>query len=436
MSKTVLELKQVCKENGIRGYSKLKKVELIKLCKPSIPNISKMIKHVQNTPESVVDLCQQLYESYKNQPNKKLKRLIQYDAHFIACIAIIGGLDTPILFGSKNINNTQFDPKSEFGVKKMNFFLEDIFTLTPKELYKECGVLDKTGKSYLFKSNIVNFMLMLMCYSTHCFDKYFDRYKSSKSGEININTIFKGYKTSMENMVNGVIVAYTTCSYESLKNIYTLYLKFYTKYMYKFLRSFDIGVEDLDIVRDMKNDWVYIYLSFNLQPETIMAPLLPTKFAVAHIGFRPAHDYLYDSIDVITHDMYFHGVITRIKNLQPYIKRLRKFIIDLYNSSTENYKVGCIIYWSIQNENYKKMAMPLNDMIAIFTDTIHQSAQSIYTVFYKHGDIDYLAIETIEREGIITLKQLSTFFKFLLKHCRDVMTPLQETLLKRFTIIY
>jgi len=48
MAITVVELKQICKDNGIVCYSKLKKEELLKLCKDKKTTIKKSSKKSSN----------------------------------------------------------------------------------------------------------------------------------------------------------------------------------------------------------------------------------------------------------------------------------------------------------------------------------------------------------------------------------------------------
>jgi hypothetical protein len=86
---TVKELRKICKEKGIKGYSKLKKAELIKLCmssnpktpkKPKTPKTRRPIKLPSNirtspiTPprrEMVCNICLENIDGPKTRPCKK-----------------------------------------------------------------------------------------------------------------------------------------------------------------------------------------------------------------------------------------------------------------------------------------------------------------------------------------------------------------------------
>ena len=350
--------------------------------KHSRPDISSMIKNIQENPNDVHDLCKNLHDYFTRSDVKNIKRPLQYDAYFLGSIATIYGVNEPIYFGSKLINNTTFDPNNEFQVKsKMNFFLEDIYTICADELYLECDELNRTGQTYLFRSNLVNIALMLMCFSTQCFDNYFKSHQNKKHA-IDTQKIYQGYLSSVNGLVDAVINAYIDCKYVSLKTVYKLYLDFYQKYMLKSLNMFEFH-QPGDLNNILDGSGYFVYLSCNLQPEYLMGRLVPTKFAVSHIGFRPAHEELYDTIYVISHDMEFHGVIERIPaSNEEYTQQWRNYILDLYNYNEGIlFKIGSRILWESQNEIYKNEPFFFKNFIATLLGD--GSSNSVFNIFKK-----------------------------------------------------
>ena len=318
---------------------------------PTVNSIKDMLESIQKNPKNIVEICTGLYQKHQETRDNNIKRFIRYDAYFLASVATILGVEEPIAFGSTVVNTKKFDPKNEFGVSsKMNFFLEDIFSVTPEELYKENAKFEKTGVSYLFKSNIVNISLMLMCYATRCFDMYFSKVES-RYKDVDLDTMFTNYSKKIGNLLESLIIAYSTLTYESLKTLYINYLQFYINYIKVFkLESYiKTNIQSiLESISDSGRDY-YIYLSCNLQPDFKMVHILPTKFAVSHIGFRPAHEFIFNTLDVIFHDFFFHKAVQRIKNTTSGTRdEMAQFVIKLFHSNA--YELGSTIYWNIQNE--------------------------------------------------------------------------------------
>ena len=348
---------------------------------------------LQDTTNSVNAI--KSFEFYiKNHYSKGLSRSERYDITILcALMNIMFDYKKPVMYYVKesetktliNANNIyiKYCDKIKLKNKKNNenknsftFFNEDIYcedlNLFISEYDKFINHSDNKSE-FFFKSNIANIALLFKCYYNQCFDDYLSLNESkltfnkdNKLGHFNdLKTYFLNDK---KNLLNVLLKAYISCSYQDVCNLYIAYLNFYKLSIGSFLTSKSILIynseyDDMyeDIIKNINHSYTnpkkfLIYLSCIHTSEYKQARFYMTRFIDSYIGQgNQVHDGLYfNTLDVIAHDFYIHNNIGRILKDTQYDVQNRDFILSLFNEDENKdklmYKTGMSELHYIQNE--------------------------------------------------------------------------------------
>ena len=120
-NKTVLELKEICKEKELKGYSKLCKDDLVKI-------VSKNLKKGGDIPEQII-VCDFRYNNYCNEKKFDINKPELYINKLVKIVDNLKQLDK----GITNINNSY---KTSLAEKKCKE--ENPYYLSPGANYKKC----------------------------------------------------------------------------------------------------------------------------------------------------------------------------------------------------------------------------------------------------------------------------------------------------------
>ena len=257
-------------------------------------------------------------------------RLKKYDSMFSICLDELSG----------NVRQELDDKLGE----QIKFFKEDIYVKDLEVFYNEVKNLNENGSSILFKSNLVNFALLLCCFSRGCFSSFFSEYYDAQFLD------YGKMKIPVE-LIRSLLLAYDTCLYKDVLAFYSAYLAFFVANFYpgptdmtdfilemepdfegqelefardanyqytaregpkyeKFLSSLEVLRKSLvpKVIKRMSNPDFISYLSCNLASEATSARFLPTNIKVSHSGLRLADNIFYDTFDVVIHDFFFHQI--------------------------------------------------------------------------------------------------------------------------------
>jgi len=287
-----------------------------------------------------------------------------------------------------NFSNILYNQKNQYlyaGKKRLQFFREDIYEMSPSEIIEEYEEFVKEGFSTkFFKANVVNIAILIECYDRGCFNESFIKIGKIKKSDIekifnDISVSFTKYKS---NLIKLLINAYLTCSYKDICELYKGFLICYRDTYGKYIQHHfsvlkNTGLQRKNIIEkstieitniffdkiiqtiedSLRNNF-FIYLSCNHVSENKQAKLyVAGRIMDSYIGNFDVHDSLIcNLIDIIMHDFYFHGNLERVKNMderilninRDFIKRLYEYSINLNNIDIYNF--GMFIIQIIQNE--------------------------------------------------------------------------------------
>lgn len=319
---------------GISGYSTLS--DSLKKTKLDDSNI--IVHPIQKTNDikGIKDIAIDLMKKDRTSFDAYIKQLNEksdvYDIKFLVCI---GSLYNDNFDG--NINGKDYNKKVDFYDSVTNnkpmFWLEEIFHHDVPKICDEIDKLEGTKNSkFIFRSNLVNFAIMLNCYHRHGFDKFFSEHKYTRFDNDHISDIHIIFEQDKNRFVSLLIDAYDGFSYFNIQKLYIFYLNFYNKVIGRKIYP-DFNTTDYDdafrtILNVLKYNPKFMYLSFNLQDGYKMAPFEFTNLIISHIGYRPAHNVILNPIMVIEHDLTIHKQHERIK----INKKYQKLVLLLYNN--------------------------------------------------------------------------------------------------------
>ena len=324
----------------------------------------------------------------------------------------------------KTILNTE---KNEV---KLPFFTEDIYCEDLNIFIDEYNNFMNDYKSnFFYKSNVANIALLFKCYYKRCFDDYLKYFKYEDKYVLKNNfkdtffdDSFLKFKSEKNELLNFLIIAYNTCFYDDICNLYIKYLEFYYKTLGILLKTEVFKVLDIksssEILKTNLFEFMYNFIIINLKESktskkffiylTCFLPLgykqsrfYMTRFIDSYIGQgNKVHEgEVINTIDVIGHDFLFHGNIGRIKaTTQSTYDNINKiFIMDLYNNKNDKtmYKFGMHFLQYIQNEKRKQNPTVFNkqyykeiiklqnifQVIAFLFNTLQYNKQTVIEFF-------------------------------------------------------
>lgn len=365
--------------------------------------IDDFITHLGNSKNKTSNLerFKIMYESIINSEENR-NRIGEYDLKFISSIFYLmygSNSATPFYYyimkngvrKQKKINFSSIlynDKKyGKIGEKKLQFFREDIYEMSPNEIVHEYEEFVKNGfvSKKFFKSNIANIAMLIQCYDRRCYDKSlieivkkYNKISISKEDlNENYSIFLNNYKDSL---IKLLIKAYLTCNYTDICELYKEFLLCYTYTYGKYLKTNDktlfeyAGLPPETILKNtpeitnllckkiigvidssLENNF-FIYLSCIHISEYKQSILYNTRFIDSYIGHADVHGYIENILDIIIHDLYFHGNLKRLIKMnnnilninRDFIKRLYEYSINLNNNDI--YKFGMFIIQIIQNE--------------------------------------------------------------------------------------
>jgi len=364
--------------------------------------IENFITHLGNSKnkKSNLERFKNMYQSII-QSEENRNRVGEYDLKFISSIFYLmyGDSTTPyhyyiikngvrkqktINFSSILYNDKKYGKTQE---KRLQFFKEDIYEMSPNEIIDEYEEFVKNGfiSKKFFKSNVANIAMLIQCYDRRCYDKYLSRIgrKNNKSfiSEEDLNEIYSiflhNYK---ENLIKLLVKAYLTCSYTDICELYKEFLLCYRDTYCKYLKNITIFLKNIDstfsdidsisifeissmycqkiiqVINNSLENNFFVYLSCIHVSENKQANLYNTRFIDSYIGHLDVHGHVFNIFDIILHDLYLHGNLKRLLNMndrildinRDFIKRLYEYSINLDNIDIYNY--GMFIIQIIQNE--------------------------------------------------------------------------------------
>lgn len=204
----------------------------------------------------------------------------------------------------------------------------------PHKISEEYDILKNTGCSqFIFKKNIINMALTVLCYHTRCFDKMFEL-KIKDDIQNRLDSIHFGFEENKHDFCNMILEAYKDCNYRKIVMMYLYFIEFYNFYIspyydnngnYNFNDSYQL------IKKILKNNKkIYVYLSFNSPLPWKMINFLLTKIVVSNIGYKCVHNTICNSINITSHDMMSHNSYERMLNIDNDI--FKKIIFYLYDT--------------------------------------------------------------------------------------------------------
>ncbi len=361
--------------------------------------------------KSIADIARDIvksdYISYKNYISQfegvKIKRSDEFDIKFLTSIGNMFNDRFDGMINGKNYNiNVNFENLMEN--RKSMYWLEEIFLNDVPKIYEEYDTLSINRKSkYIYRSNLVNFAIMLKCYHNKCFDEFLMAHPNEKK-YVDKELLHTEFEKNKDTLINKLINAYDGFEYEKICHLYISYLEFFKKTINESLNHFIIG-ESFDdeykiimqnLQSTLSDNSHFVYLSFNIQPEYKMTPFEATTLAISHIGFRPAHKDLYNSIAVIHHDFDFHKQFIRLQD-NPYI---RNCVIKLYDNFVK-YDSSKIFA-----NKYVKMFYNTDDI-----NEINELKKTLLYIYYVTcNTIYYIANEVNPQENQYSFTKFSNRF--------------------------
>ena len=355
----------------------------------------------------------ELAESYRSAKGGK-KRSLLYDMNFLASMAIISGYEKPIFIDGKPVTGLVYQHGEK--PRKMQFFLEDIFEEDLNDFAMHYDEFAQTGHSaYFFRSNLTNISIMLRCLYTRCFDSYLLSHHAEPDVLLSAHRIFMQH---LPDIRTALLRAYSTFSYKDVKRVYKVYLEYFRESLYgktgkgeyDFLLDYG-NISSLLATIDDSND-KYVYLSCNLVNEYKFARFLMTKFMVSHIGMKPVHQGLVDTLLVILHDLNFHGLKRR--SVSPAdMKALRQFLLSLYNTGDkELYQNGAKCMHELQMEVLKDRPLTLATLVNALTKGTPRSTWQIMHDGMLYTDVEMYREQSRWQDPELALK----FLEFALSY--------------------
>lgn len=359
------------------------------------------------------------YETYINNfKGKTIEKSDEYDIKFLVCIGFLCN-DQFNGFVNEKDYNKQVDFFDYVNNKKSLFWLEEVFHHDVPKIYAENEKLSQTGKSkFIFRSNLVNFAIMLNCYHRKGFDKFFSEHKQIKLKSDEILNVHNEFERNKDEFVKLLIDAYSDFEYNKIRNLYVFYLKFYDKAIgrkiyptYNFIDYDEAFPIILDVI---SSNAKFVYLSFNLQDGYKMAPFEFTNIVISHIGFRPAHEYILNPIMIIEHDLTIHKQHMRIQNNNKY----QEFILMLYNNF---YNCKCINLNMVQ-EKYLTM-ITNRDSKDIDTLSVEERQNLCKNIYLTSMDIIYyISNETNPHAQPFNYEKMKRFIEHIFIEFEDVFS--------------
>lgn len=199
---------------------------------------------------------------------------------------------------------------------------------------------------FFYQSNLVNMSTLFRCYNDECIAKinmhandYYLQY-SNKFGENDYQEIKIKFDIYKHDMINSLLNAYRTFSYESVKHVYLSYLSFYNQI--KAFRKFDIVVGNVerldeeylklyDLIQSSGFDY-FIYLSCILPSILKFEKFETTKILISYIGARINDDEFYNMVYIVNHDLFnpHHQYNRKIAYTPDILYDKQTFIRNLY----------------------------------------------------------------------------------------------------------
>ena len=270
-----------------------------------------------------IDIIQRLcltlitnYELVYIASNQQQQRNLKYNMRFI--INIISLL----------IDNTEINELIKQYTKKQNldtanfYFMEDCYTDDIELFFDEYERLKQENKSsFFFKSNLVNLSILFKCFSDRCIDNITSDngfYFIIKSKISNFNIIFDNFNLIKYELIKLLLDSYKNYEYHIIKKLYSMYLIFYNT-NFKMLKNDDsdnklikiIDIIDKSAISNEDDNMYFIYLSCIIPSKPKFVRFDFTRILTSYIGFRINNDGIYNSLDLIYHDMYDHNQYMR-----------------------------------------------------------------------------------------------------------------------------
>jgi hypothetical protein len=142
----------------------------------------------------------------------------------------------------------------------------------------EYKIFDETKRSkFFYQSNIANIALVLMCHFRGCYDKYHSQFRLRFPAE----QIHQQFISKVGILLDKLITAYSTFSYNDVIGLYYEYMTFYKESINEFLPG--DPSDHYNVIKYIREtDDYYVYLSCNLVAEYKCARFFATKI-VFHI---------------------------------------------------------------------------------------------------------------------------------------------------------